>query len=173
MLVANVNWEELIANDSTTLLSDTFLREMLTGATVPFGLTAAEVTFPLVFAKVKVVDVGTLATVNVPLKTVSTPVITTWVPTVKPCAVLVVSVATFEVSALLVTDKPAPAKTSSLKVKTRFDDIENPVLLSAGELEVRVGAIESVVVVNERAFAVIPAKAFPERSLKVVFPTSR
>ena len=81
--------------------------------------------------------------------------------------------ATFEVRALLVTDKPAPANTSSLNVKTKLEEIENPVPLSDGELEVRVGAIESVVVVNESEFAAIPAKALPELSLKTVFAMRR
>ena len=67
----------------------------------------AEATAAFVFAKVNVVEV-TPVIVKVPLKTESTLLTTTDFPTVNPWALEVVSVATFEVSALFVIENDAP-----------------------------------------------------------------
>ena len=53
---------------------------------------------------VKVVAVGTVVIVYSPLNVASTPEMVITIPTAKPCAALVVNVATLEVRALLVID---------------------------------------------------------------------
>ena len=70
--------------------------------------TAAEGTSVTVFAYVNVVVVGTDATETIPLKVSSIPPIATRSPTAKPCTTEVVSVATFEVSALFDTLRYVP-----------------------------------------------------------------
>jgi hypothetical protein len=71
----------------------------------PVGFTAADATFVAdVAAYLKVVDVGTAVTVNVPLKGAPTPSTTTTSLTTRPCAVAEVSVAVLEVSALVVIE---------------------------------------------------------------------
>ena len=62
--------------------------------------------FAAVFAYVNVVVVGTLATAYVPSYAAPTPVITTELPTTKPCATEVVSVTTLLVNAAFVTVNP-------------------------------------------------------------------
>ncbi|CAB5005665.1 unannotated protein [freshwater metagenome] len=69
---------------------------------IPVGLTADDVTFTEVKANLKVVLVGTVVTVTVPLNGLPTPSTTTTSPTAKPWAVDVVRVATLEVNALFV-----------------------------------------------------------------------
>jgi hypothetical protein len=60
------------------------------------------VIFTDVAANLKVVVVGTVVTVIVPLNGLPTPSTTTTSPTTRPCAVEVVNVATFEVKTLFV-----------------------------------------------------------------------
>ena len=90
--------------------------------TVAEPVDDTEVTFVCpVVAYVKVVEEGTDATVNVPLNAVATAAMMTLSPTLRLCAVDVVSVAIFEVSARLVTVEEAKAPPELLNVVTNID----------------------------------------------------